>query len=143
MNEVFVVISKSTFRKIILLLTKKSENERVGLGFGVHEESRIELRDFVPMTNMDHSPASFSIDYEVLIKEIHVHEKKGEILIGIFHSHPEGSSLYPSLKDLHFMRYWPFPYLWLIGGGTPVSKLEIFSLYKKKIVKVPYSVSEE
>ncbi|UCE14144.1 MAG: Mov34/MPN/PAD-1 family protein [Candidatus Heimdallarchaeota archaeon] len=135
-----VVIATPVYQQIMQLLGEKPKVEVVGLNFGTHENLTILVRHFEPMKNLDNSAVSFSLDYEILFKEIQSYEKKGEILIGIFHSHPEGARLYPSQKDIHFMSYWPYPYLWLIGRGGTHPELAIFTLFNKKITRVPFKV---
>ncbi|MFX1504481.1 MAG: Mov34/MPN/PAD-1 family protein [Promethearchaeota archaeon] len=135
------VIFETVYNQIMLLLAKKPRIEVVGLCFGHHDEERIEIRSFKQIENLDNSSTSFSLDYEIMYKEIQNHEKKKAILVGIFHSHPEGVKLYPSQKDLHYMQYWPYPYLWLIGGtegGKLSSQLRIFSLLAGEIIEIPY-----
>lgn len=146
MHEIEVVLFETVYNQIMLLLAKKPKIEVVGLCFGTHVGKRIELKSFIETTNLDNSATSFSLDYEVLYKEIQLHEEKREILVGIFHSHPKGVKLYPSQSDLYFMRYWPFPYLWLIGGreteGTD-SQLAIFSLLNEKIIEIPCRIKRK
>ncbi|MFX1285188.1 MAG: Mov34/MPN/PAD-1 family protein [Promethearchaeota archaeon] len=138
-----VVIYSPVFRRIKQILKENPIIESVGLCFGIYEESRGVIRNFVSMINLDDSAISFSLDYEVLYKEIQNHEEKGEVFVGIFHSHPEEASLYPSRKDHHFMRYWPYPYLWLIGSIRKDEydpKLAIFSLLNETIIEIPYLI---
>jgi proteasome lid subunit RPN8/RPN11 len=137
------IILKAVFHQIMLLLAKKPRIEVVGFCFGKLDEKGIELRSFKQTTNLDDSVTSFSVDYEVMFREIQYHEEKQEILVGIFHSHPEGVKLYPSQKDLRYMRYWPYPYLWLIGGREGEnfdSQLMVFSLLEGEIVEIPYII---
>jgi proteasome lid subunit RPN8/RPN11 len=141
MQKKEAVIFKSVYNQIKLLLAKKPRIEVVGLCFGHQDEKRIEIRSFKQLENLDNSATSFSLNYEIMYKEIQSHEKKKEILVGIFHSHPEGVKLYPSQKDLHYMHYWPYPYIWLIGGygGDKLdSQLLIFSLFEGEIIEIPY-----
>ncbi|UCG89956.1 MAG: Mov34/MPN/PAD-1 family protein [Candidatus Heimdallarchaeota archaeon] len=138
-----VVIFTPAYNQIMQVLKENPTIESVGLSFGIHEEDKIIIENFVSVKNLDDSPFSFSLDYEVLYKEIQYHEEKGEVLVGIFHSHPDGARLYPSLKDLNFMRYWPYPYLWLIGNiGNEEQdpKLAIFALLDEKIIEIPYLI---
>ncbi|MFW9906540.1 MAG: Mov34/MPN/PAD-1 family protein [Candidatus Thorarchaeota archaeon] len=142
MQENEAVIFETVYNQIMLLLAKKWKVEVVGLCFGHRDEDRIEIRSFKQMDNLDNSATSFSLDYEIMYKEIQNYEKKKELLVGIFHSHPEGAKLYPSQKDLHYMHYWPYPYIWLIGGyeGEKLdSQLLIFSLLEGEIIEIPYS----
>jgi proteasome lid subunit RPN8/RPN11 len=137
-----VVINKIAYRNISDLLLEESEIELVCLGFGFSNELKILITNFVCMRNLDESPISFSLDYEEMYKEIQNHEKEGKSLIGFFHSHPHESRLYPSQKDLHFMRNWPFPYLWLIGSNNSKPNLLIFALVDEKIQRIPYSIKK-
>ncbi len=126
------------------IIEENSEIESVGVGFGTYEDSLIMIKNFIRMANLDNSAVSFSLDYEILYQEIQNHEKKGEILVGIFHSHPKSAKLYPSEKDQHFMRYWPYPYLWIIGGKEESNpKLVIFSLLDEKMVVLPFLIGEK
>lgn len=146
MQKKEVMVSLPVYRKIKRLLSENQEIEVVGLGFGAHKNNQIRMTNFVTMTNLDNSAISFSLDYEVLYREIQHHEEKGKNLVGIFHSHPEGAQLYPSQKDYHFMRYWPYPYLWLIGGGGGEGsdpKLVIFSLLNGEIIEIPYLITSD
>lgn len=139
-----VVISNPVYRQVMHLLKGNPKIEIIGLCFGIAEKSKIKLRNFVPMVNLDNSAVSFSLDYEVLYREIQRHEKKDKILVGIFHSHPEGAKLYPSRKDQHFMRYWPYPYLWLIGNsgiGESNPELAIYALLNEKIIEITYLIA--
>ncbi len=139
-----VVLSYPVYRHIMKIIEDNPVNESVGVGFGKNEGSLIMIEHFIHMANLDNSAISFSLDYEILYQEIQNHEKKGEILVGIFHSHPKSAKLYPSEKDQHFMRYWPYPYLWLIGGTEESNpKLVIFSLLDEKIVMLPFLIGEK
>ncbi|MFX0171014.1 MAG: Mov34/MPN/PAD-1 family protein [Candidatus Hodarchaeota archaeon] len=137
-----VMINKVAYRHITDLLSEKSKNELVSLGFGFSNESQILITNFVRMRNLDESPISFSLDYEEMFKEIQKHEKEGKSLIGFFHSHPHDSRLYPSQKDLHFMRNWPYPYLWLIGSSNSKPNLMIYALVAEKIQRIPFSITK-
>ncbi|MFX0123780.1 MAG: Mov34/MPN/PAD-1 family protein [Candidatus Hodarchaeota archaeon] len=138
-----VVLFETVYNQIVHLLEENPTIEVVGLCFGIYDKNRVKIRSFVQMVNLDNSATSFSLDYEVLYREIQHHEKKKENFVGIFHSHPQGAKLYPSQKDLYFMHYWPYPYLWVIGSsreeGTG-SQVAIFSLLDKKIVEIPYLI---
>jgi hypothetical protein len=41
------------------------------------------------------------------------------------------------------MKNWPYPYLWLIGGGESPQKLLIFSLINEKIRNMSYMVTNK
>ncbi|UCG03533.1 MAG: Mov34/MPN/PAD-1 family protein [Candidatus Heimdallarchaeota archaeon] len=143
MQQKEAVLSGIVYNQIMRLLAKNPKIEVVGLCFGIRCHEKIELKSFVSLVNLDNSSTSFSLDYEAMYQEIQCHEERDEILVGIFHSHPKGTKVYPSQKDLYYMRYWPHPYLWLIGGcgeEETDSLLSIFSLLNEKIVEIPYSI---
>jgi proteasome lid subunit RPN8/RPN11 len=136
-----VLICNTIYDQLMRVVKEAPKIEIVGLCFGLQNESKIRVKHLVIMTNLDNSPVSFSLDYELLFKEIQIHEQKGESLVGIFHSHPRGAKIYPSDRDIHFMGYWPHPYIWLIGGGDQSNpKLKIFSLLKEEIIEIRYSI---
>ena len=79
-----VVLYSPVYRQVMQLIEENPKIETVGLSFGEYEESKIKIKHFIPMTNLDNSAVSFSLDYEILYQEIQNHEKKGEILVGLF-----------------------------------------------------------
>ncbi len=136
-----VSIGGLSYQRIIALLKEGQPIEVVGLCFGMWDNrDLIEISNFEPMVNLDNSPSRFSIDYEVLFQYILKYEKDGKELVGIFHSHPEYAQVAPSVQDIHFMRHWPYPYIWLIGraGSDPVVKA--FALKEGEIIELPYEV---
>lgn len=139
-----VVLSYPVYRRVMQIIEENPKNESVGVCFGAIEDSRIIINHFTRMANLDNSAVSFSLDYEILYHEIQNYEKKGELLVGIFHTHPEGSKLYPSEKDRYFMKYWPSPYLWLIGGIEESNpKLLIYTLLNEKIIQLSFLIGEK
>lgn len=138
-----VIMNPLVFQQIMSLLKSKSRVELVGIVFGIINESKIEITDFIQMKNLDQSPISFSIDYEVMYQEIQYYERSRKSLVGFFHSHPHRTSPTPSNKDYYFMKNWPYPYLWLIGGGEFPQKLLIFSLINEEIHNFSYTVTDE
>lgn len=138
-----LVLPESVHHQIIDLINKASKIELIGVGFGNRDSPLITMNKFVHLENLDESEYSFSLDYEVLLKQITYHEKKGRILLGFFHTHPHSSKIYPSEKDRFFMKYWPYPYLWMIGGRKKSPILRIFSLYEGEIVEISYKLMKE
>ncbi|MFW9856609.1 MAG: Mov34/MPN/PAD-1 family protein [Candidatus Thorarchaeota archaeon] len=136
-----ISISNSCYREIISLLKEDQPIEVVGLAFGEWEpQDHVNVTDFEPMLNLDESSTHFSIDYEIFYHHIMKYEKEGRELVGIFHSHPKNARLAPSLQDIHFMEYWPYPYTWLIGGDGSDPKLKAFALRKGKVIELPIRI---
>jgi proteasome lid subunit RPN8/RPN11 len=134
-------LSLSVYKAIILLLEKESLIEQVGLCFGlVSDEGRVIIQEFTEIENTDDSASSFSLDYSVLIQQISYHHQIGKSFVGLFHSHPLGHSLLPSKKDRQFMRYWPSPFIWLIGVFP---QIVAFGFTKNKVYQIPYTLIEE
>jgi proteasome lid subunit RPN8/RPN11 len=132
-----VSIGKPCFQEILALLKEDQQIEIVGLGFGIWDtRNHGTISDFEPMLNVDNSPSRFSIDYEVFYQHILKYEKEGKELVGIFHSHPGHAQVAPSLQDIRFMRYWPFPYVWLIGRAGSDPEVKAFALKDGKAIEL-------
>ncbi|MFX0084805.1 MAG: Mov34/MPN/PAD-1 family protein [Candidatus Hodarchaeota archaeon] len=141
--ELMLLLHSSIYKQILKTTAESSMIESVGLGFGTQDGTIIQMRNFILMDNLDNSMYSFSLDYEILLKEIEIHEKKGARLLGFFHTHPEKASIYPSEKDRYYMNFWPYPYIWMIAGVEEFPELRIFSLFKGKIVEIPFRISKK
>ncbi len=134
-------LSLSVYKNIILLLEKKSLIEQIGLCFGlVSEEGRVIIEEFAEIENTDASSSSFSLDYSVLIQQISFFQQRGKSFVALFHSHPSGHSLLPSKKDRQYMRFWPSPFVWLIGVFPQILA---FGFSQNKVYQIPYSLIEE
>ncbi len=140
-KERVLLFESYIYSQIQNLIVESIKMEQVGLGFGSYNESVIKMNKFVPMDNLDKSETSFSLNYERMLKEIQIHEQNGLILLGFFHTHPKNATSYPSKKDRYYMRFWPYPYIWMIASAAKTSVLRIFSLYRDKIIEIPYSLS--
>jgi proteasome lid subunit RPN8/RPN11 len=138
-----LLLRRSVHDQIFTLINKTSKIELIGIGFGDRTSSLITMNKFVQLENLDQSQISFSLDYEVLLKEILYQEKKGRMFLGFFHTHPYPSEIYPSAKDCFFMKYWPYPYLWMIGRRNKSSVLRIFFLYQDEIMEISYRKLDE
>lgn len=138
-----LVLTESVHHQIIDLINNASKIELIGIGFGNRDSPLITMNKFEHLENLDESEYSFSLDYEVLMKEITDNEKEGRIFLGFFHTHPHSSKIFPSEKDRFFMKYWPYPYLWMIGGRKKSPILRIFSLYDDEIIEISYRLMSE
>ena len=135
-----LILSLSVFEAIIEVLERKSYIEQVGLCFGViSDEKRVKMEEFTEIDNLDISQSSFSVDYTVLLNKIEFYQRKGKNYLGLFHSHPLGHSPLPSKKDRQFMKYWTFPFIWLIGVSP---QLLAFSFSHNQVYQIPYRISD-
>lgn len=140
MTNTELQISSSVYKSIILLLEEENIIEQIGLLFGsISKRGVVRIEEFVETENIDASSTSFSLDYTVLIKEISDFQEKGKKFVGLFHSHPVGHSLLPSEKDRQYMRYWPSPFVWLIGVFP---ELLAFEFSNNEVYQIPYTVIE-
>jgi len=135
-----IKLSSLSQNEINSILTFETDIEEVALLFGVRENSVISIRHVKHVPNIDNSSTSFSIDPFELLQEIKSFELMGEELIGFFHTHPLGSQLYPSKKDISFMHNWPYPYIWIIGGTWASEKMRIFTLNEKNVIELEFSL---
>ncbi len=137
MKEFSIKITESVQSTIQRILSLNLEIESVGLLFGRNSEKFALIIDFVEMENLESSSSRFSIDYSLMIQYINSYEKKDKNLVGFFHSHPKNTEAYPSSRDMQFMIYWPFPYIWLIG--TNLGNLSAFVYKNNKIYQLEIS----
>ena len=120
---------------------ENSAIEKVALLFGKIHDSSIKIEMLRILNNLDESPISFSIDYEIMIREIQSYEKKGYTFIGFFHSHPSHASTQPSKKDRRYMINWPFPYIWIIGRNQHPSDIQMFYFYEGQVYAIPFIIT--
>lgn len=80
---------------MIVHARKELPNECCGVLTGRHGK----IERAIPMTSTQPSPDSYFMDPEEQIQVYSEMEKKGESLLGIYHSHPEGPS-HPSGLDI-------------------------------------------
>ncbi len=135
-----IKLSSLSQNEINSILMVEDDIEEVALLFGVRDNNLIFIRNVKHVSNIDNSSTSFSISPFELIQEIKSFESMGEELIGFFHTHPLGSQLYPSKKDISFMYNWPYPYIWIIGGIWALEKMRIFTLKENNVVELEYSL---
>ena len=131
-------LARSVYSTIQNNINNKSLVEQVGLIFGVITLYKAFIEDFVEMKNLDSSPRSFSIDYELLIQYIEDYQTKKKVHLGFFHTHLRGHSSHPSKMDQYYMKLWPSPYIWLIG--TSPNSLLAFTWYQNEITQISYTV---
>jgi len=62
------------------------------------------IQSFWPIRNVDKSPYSFSMALGEIERVFHSIERKNEVLMGIYHSHPTASA-YPSSGDIAYNNY--------------------------------------
>jgi len=85
-------------------------HESCSLLLGNIVDNKYHVKVLKRMENVEHSEISFNIDPDELIKVYQWASDNGLNVIGIFHSHLDGTN--PSSTDLTFMRINPV--IWLI-----------------------------
>jgi proteasome lid subunit RPN8/RPN11 len=87
------------------------------------------IHEAIPVENEDHRSDRFSMNPEAVYHVLSLNDRWSK-LIGFFHTHPGVGAVEPSSRDREFMRLWPAPYLWVIGGrgkSGPVIRAYTFS----------------
>jgi proteasome lid subunit RPN8/RPN11 len=139
MNSILKLELKDTvYSQLRELIKIESRFEQVGILFGTLTESIVSIENFVGMENLDLSAFSFSIDYEILVKEILHFQERKKNLAGFFHSHPHGESTYPSKIDISFMKLWPSPYVWLIGVSP--NKIDAYTIIDDLVKHLKFEI---
>ncbi len=134
-----IKISKKDLRKIIEESIKNLGIEICGLLIGKIENKTAIVKKIKFTPNVSESPILFTIDPLTLYETYMEAEKRGEEIIGIFHSHPSSSQ--PSAIDIEYMKLNPI--VWLIIGIRNKEHYEVsaWQLFEGKIQ--PVEIVEE
>jgi len=90
-----IIIPKASKEIMIKQAVKEFPHECCGLLLGKNRK----IKHTIPMKNIEPSPDSYIMDPLQQVEIFTEMKKKGEHLIGIYHSHPKGPSI-PSSADL-------------------------------------------
>ena len=113
MNQYQLHISRRNLKRLNEHAEMLLPQEAVALLFGTTTGASVYANRVELMKNTSTSfLTSFSVDPEAEYTLLIDAEKRGELLVGIFHSHPAPPK--PSLTDLKNMRLNPV--IWLIGS---------------------------
>jgi [CysO sulfur-carrier protein]-S-L-cysteine hydrolase len=110
MTEITLLISENQINSLIRSTRKNLPNESCSLLLGDIVDNEYRVKILKEMNNIANSEYSFNIDPDELMKVYQWTSKEELNLIGIYHSHLEGSK--PSATDLTYMRINPV--IWLI-----------------------------
>lgn len=94
-----LIMKKDNYEKILKYAQDGAPNEVCGLLGGKIERKVAVVTDVYCLHNMDQSPSHFSMDPQeqfAVVKEL---RRKGKILLGNFHSHPQ-TLAWPSDEDI-------------------------------------------
>ncbi|MBH5318194.1 M67 family metallopeptidase [Paenibacillus sp. GSMTC-2017] len=96
-NETSGKITKSAYEELILICSKALPMEACGVLARSENEDAATI--IFPIKNVHNSPSnSFSFDPKEWTTAFFEMQKKGQTLVGIYHSHPH-SAPFPSLRD--------------------------------------------
>jgi len=134
-----IKISRKDLRKIIEESIKNLSMEICGLLMGKIDNKTAVIKRIKFTPNISESPIRFKIDPLTLYETYMEAEKRGEEVVGIFHSHPSSSQ--PSALDIEYMQVNPV--VWLIVGvrGKENYEISAWQLFEGKIQ--PVEIIEE
>ncbi len=110
MTEITLLVTENQVNSLIRSTRKNLPNESCSLLLGDIVDREYRVKILKEMNNIANSEYSFNIDPDELMKVYQWASKEQLNLIGIYHSHLEGSK--PSATDLTYMRINPV--IWLI-----------------------------
>jgi proteasome lid subunit RPN8/RPN11 len=136
MSEITLLLTEDQINSLISSTKEDLPNESCFLLLGdvVDDEYRVKL--LKRMNNFAHSEYSFSMDPDELMKVYRWASNKQLNVIGVYHSHLEGSN--PSATDLTFMRINPV--IWLIYELCG-SRFRAFILVQDDLKEVKVKIS--
>ncbi|WP_269084371.1 M67 family metallopeptidase [Brevibacillus choshinensis] len=111
--ETALPISKAVWREMLNHCLAEQPFEACGLLSGKYGRAETLWK----MANVDRSPDSFAMDSRQIQQVFHLISKRGEQLVGIYHSHPTAPP-YPSMEDIAYASYTNVAYLILSLAGT-------------------------
>ena len=108
-----IVLSRAQLSQLEQLAKDSLPNESCAflLGGG---DSKVVIKEIMPMENADASRVSFTISPDETLRAYRLAENRGMQVAGIFHSHPSLPS--PSGTDARFMEVNPV--VWVIYSTT-------------------------
>ncbi|HET8847455.1 MAG TPA: M67 family metallopeptidase [Nitrososphaeraceae archaeon] len=110
MSDIALLITETQMDELARFTKEDFPHESCSLLLGNIVDNKYHVKVLKRMENVEHSEISFNIDPDELIKVYQWASDNGLNVIGIFHSHLDGTN--PSSTDLTFMRINPV--IWLI-----------------------------
>lgn len=122
-------IRPEQLREMIAHCQREAPNEACGFVSGRDYQATV----VYPMTNIDPSPVSFLMDPQEQMRIFNEMDERGEELVAIYHSHPEGRP-FPSQKDIDMAAY-PEP-VYLIFSLQNGVEVRAFRIEERKVTEV-------
>jgi proteasome lid subunit RPN8/RPN11 len=136
MSEITLLLTENQINSLISSTREDFPNESCSLLLGKILDCEYRVKVLRRMNNLAHSEYSFNMDPDELMKVYRWASSKDLDVIGVYHSHLEGSS--PSTTDLTFMRINPV--IWLIYELTG-SRFRAFILMQDNLKEVKVNIS--
>jgi proteasome lid subunit RPN8/RPN11 len=137
MSEITLLVSKNQIDSLIRSTREDFPNESCSLLLGSIVEDEYHVKTLMKMENKAHSEYSFYMDPDELMKVYKWASDNGLDVIGVFHSHLEGSN--PSDTDLTFMKINPV--IWLIFDASK-STYRAFLLVQDYLKEIKIKISK-
>jgi proteasome lid subunit RPN8/RPN11 len=137
MSEITLLVSKNQIDSLIRSTREDFPNESCSLLLGSIVEDEYHVKTLMKMENKAHSEYSFYMDPDELMKVYKWASDNGLDVIGVFHSHLEGSN--PSDTDLTFMKINPV--IWLIYDVSK-STYRAFLLVQDYLKEIKIKISK-
>jgi proteasome lid subunit RPN8/RPN11 len=137
MSEITLLVSKNQIDSLIRSTKEDFPNESCSLLLGSIVDDEYHVKMLMKMENKTHSEYSFYMDPDELMKVYKWASENGLDVIGVFHSHLEGSN--PSDTDLTFMKINPV--IWLIFDASK-STYRAFLLVQDYLKEIKIKISK-
>lgn len=136
MSEIRLLLTENQINNLISSTKEDLPNESCSLLLGNILDCEYRVKVLKRMNNLARSEYSFNMDPDELMKVYQWASKKELDVIGIYHSHLDGSN--PSATDLTFMRINPV--VWLIYELSG-SIFRAFIIVQDKLKEVKIKIS--
>lgn len=137
MSEITLLVTENQIDSLIRSTKEDFPNESCSLLLGSIVDDEYQVKVLKKMENKAHSEYSFYIDSDELMKVYKWASDNGLDVIGVYHSHLEGSN--PSDTDLTFMMINPV--IWLIYDVSK-STYRAFLLVQDYLKEIKIKISK-
>ncbi|WP_269083451.1 M67 family metallopeptidase [Brevibacillus reuszeri] len=127
-------MARPIWEEMVRHCNEERPNEACGLLSGRNGRAETIWR----MENTEKSPVAFAMDTRQLQKVLQKMSLKGEVLVGIYHSHPTAPPI-PSREDIAFAYYPEAAYLILsLSANKP--ELCCYRILQKQAFRLPFKL---
>ena len=137
MSEITLLVTQNQIDSLIRSTKEELPNESCSLLLGSIVDDQYHVKVLKKMENKAHSEYSFHMDSDELMKVYKWASDNGLDVIGVYHSHLEGSN--PSDTDLTFMMINPV--IWLIYDVSK-STYRAFLLVQDSLKEIKIKISK-